>query len=40
MLFAIPDLSLCLLQQEAVAAEGADNEDLDEIRERLARVRS
>ncbi|XP_074561930.1 vacuolar protein sorting-associated protein 24 homolog 1-like isoform X3 [Curcuma longa] len=28
------------INQEAVAGEGADNEDMDEIRERLARVRS
>ncbi|XP_074561929.1 vacuolar protein sorting-associated protein 24 homolog 1-like isoform X2 [Curcuma longa] len=28
------------VRQEAVAGEGADNEDMDEIRERLARVRS
>ncbi|XP_074561931.1 vacuolar protein sorting-associated protein 24 homolog 1-like isoform X4 [Curcuma longa] len=35
-----PSTSINVRVQEAVAGEGADNEDMDEIRERLARVRS
>ena len=40
MSFIRAEISLCINFQREAVAEGAEDEDLDEIRERLARVRS